>query len=275
MASSMGERIKKNKSLEDRLAAVEKFVSILKWSGSLLTIFGLSAGGVLWFGYNGLKEQEIKIRKDFSGLQKEYCEAQENINRLRAENADTFASALDKYDRMSESYLELRKNVTKASEESSVALEKAGNLVLSVEQACDAAARAEKTVADNKKLLEESRVIAEKVTAIGVTVQESQLALEEFVAKRLNEQTKKSTQVVTFTVEITGSSVTCSFVDGVSAPYSRKISGAFAETVVTVPESSICIVKVSGPFCTIKIKRLLQGRVIVEGGGSSCTVKYI
>lgn len=268
-------RVKKNKSIEDRIVALEKFVSMLKLGGSLLTILGLSAGGLLWLGYNGLKEQEAKIRNDYFELQKEYCDAKDNITRLRAENADAFAAALVKYDSMAETYSELREKVSTASAESLEALEKAGNLVASVEQACDAAARAERAVVDNKKLLEESRVFAEKVNAIGVTVQESQHALEEFVATKLNNHQEEAAPATKFTVEITGSSVTCDFIDGVSVPYSRKISGSFAKTIVTVPENSICIVKVSGSFCTIKVKKSLQGRVIVEGGGGSCSVKYI
>ena len=274
MASSMGERIKKNKSLEDRIAAVEKFVFVLKLGGSFLTFLGLSAGGLLWFGYNGLKEQEVKIHNDFSRLRQEYCEAKDNINRLRAENADIFATTLGKYDKMAESYLELRKNVTKASEESSVALEKAGNLVVSVEQARDAAARAEKTVLDNNKILAESRAIAEKVNSTGISVQESQRALEEYIATNICDISRFAQQDTRFTVEITGYNATCSFISGISVPYSRKISGSYSNTVVVVPEDSLCIVKVSGSYCKITIDKSLQGRVIVEGDGRSCEVTY-
>lgn len=274
MKGRITESSKKSKSIEDRLAEVEKVVSAVKLGGAILSILGISLGGALWIGYSGLKNQEIEMRTKLTGLQKEYREAQDHINKLRTENADVFAAAIDKYDKMAESYLELRKNVTKASNESSMALEKAGSLVASVEQACDAAARAEKAVADNNKILDESRVIAEKVNAIGVAAQESQHALEEYIATKFDDKLHSAQQSTQFTVEITGYSATCSFIKGVSVPYSRKISGSFTDTVVVVPENSICIVKVSGSYCEIKIEKSLQGQVIVEGKGHSCEVTY-
>ena len=243
--------------------------------GTVLAAFGLTGGGLLWMGYSGLKNREVTIRNDLLGLQNEYQEALTNINKLKSENAQLFSSALDKYDRISESYLQLRQNVTKAAEASSLALDKAGNLALSVDQANKAARKAEESTEESKKILQEARAIAQKTLATGTVVQESQRAIEEFVATHLSANEKYKAELVKFEITITGSSVTCSFIDGVSVPYSRKISGNFADTTVVVPKDSVCVVKVSGNFCKMRISKSLQGRVVVENSGSSCEVIYL
>lgn len=262
------------KGLDDRIKALEKFQGLIRTIGIVLAFLGLSGGGVLWYGYACLKDRESMMRKDLAALQKEYQEALVNINKLKSESAALFSSALDKYDKMSESYLQLRKSVTRAAEESSLALENAGNFTSSVEQAKKAAVKAEGATEESKKILQESRVMAQKILATSTVVQESQRAIEEFVATRLKAAQNPKTEPATFEIEITGSSVTCSFVEGVSVPYSRKISGSFADTIVVVPKDSVCVVKVKGNFCDIKISKSLQGRVVVESSGSSCDVTY-
>ena len=264
----------KLKDLDGRIRALEKFQRQVLTIGTVLAALGLTGGGLLWMGYSGLKNREVTIRNDFQGLQKEYQEALTNINKLKSENAQLFSSTIDKYDKISESYLQLRQNVTKAAEESSLALDKAGNLALSVEQANKAAMKAEESTEESKKILQESRAIAQKTVATSTVVQESQRAIEEFVATHLSANENSKVELPKFEISITGSSVTCSFVEGVSVPYSRKISGNFADTTVVVPKDSVCVVKVSGNFCKIKISKSLQGRVVVENSGASCGVTY-
>lgn len=262
------------KGLDGRIRVLEKFQRNVLMIGTVLAALGLTGGGLLWMGYRGLKNREVTIRNDLLGLQKEYQEALTNINKLKSENAQLFSSALDKCDKISESYLQLRQNVTKAAEESSLALDKAGNLALSVEQANKAARKAEESTEESKKILQETRAIAQTTLATSTVVQESQRAIEEFVATHLSANENSKAELAKFEIVITGSSVTCSFVEGVSVPYSRKISGNFANTTVVVPKDSVCVVKVSGNFCRIRISKSLQGRVVVENSGSSCEVIY-
>lgn len=262
--------------IESRIVAIEKGIKYFKLIGTCLAALGLSLGGVLWHGYGKLKESEASLSKDFANLQHEYFTAQEKINDLKAESARVFSSSLDRYDKMSESYLELRKNVTKASEEASLALTKAGDLSRAVVDSIRAAERSEKAMNENAKILEDVKNESKKASSSCVAIQDAQRALEEYLGKVIKDRsTEKSSAPSIFTVEISGSSSTCTFIDGVSVPYSRKISGSFSNSIVIVPENSVCIVKVRSAFCEVKIKQKLQGRVIVDSSGSSCDVRYI
>ena len=259
-------------SIENRLVAIEKMMFLVKIIGASFAIIGTSAGGILWYGYSKLKEREVLIRGDFEALQLEYQKARDNINALKAENSKIFSSALDKYDKMSESYLELRKNVTKASEVAALAFAKSGDLVQSVEQSKTAAEKSEKAVTDNYRILGETQEKYRQVVAVCAGMQETQRALEKYLAKKFQDTTKKT--ITSFTVDVSGSSSTCTFIAGESIPYSRSVGGSFTDTTIVVPPNSICIVKVRSSFSTIRIKKELQGRVIVENTGSSCDVKY-
>ena len=118
---------KSEKSLEDRVSSLEASMSRLLIAGGVLALFGLSAGGLLWSGYASLRDKEISVRNDFSQLEKDYAAAQENIASIKAENVRIFTEALDKYDKMSQSYLELRTKVLCANEAAEDALRKAGD----------------------------------------------------------------------------------------------------------------------------------------------------
>lgn len=92
--------------------------------------------------------------------------------------------------------------------------------------------------------------------------------LDEFVAKNLRLAPQK------FTVNVTGVMAECTFVDGVSVPYSRAVAGKMAKALVVVPPGCVCIARPIGKMCELRIQSKIRDRVIVEGGGKMSEVKY-
>ncbi len=254
---------------EKRLKALEKTMSILKVGGIVLTVIGISAGGLLWKGYDALKKREQAVFDDYSKLQDMYQDALKEINSLKAENAKVFSNSLDKFDKMSESYLELRQKVTLASEEASTAMHKAGDLSQAVELACKAARAADAAAKDNARILGEVKNKALQVEAVSAAARESQRALEVFLSDKITKRSNKPFEIV-----FSGFNSTCTFMEGASLPYSRKIHGDHLSSVVIVPPDEACVVKLSGDHCRVRIQAKLQGRVIVDGGGFNSHIEY-
>lgn len=257
------------KSLEKRITTIEKSMLVLKVGGIVLAVIGISAGGVLWKGYGTLKEKEQSVFNDYVKLQDTYQEALQQINSLKAENAKVFSSSLDKFDKMSESCLELRQKVTTASEEASKAMQKAGNLVKAVELACESAKKADEAAKDNARILDEVKNKSAQIEALSTSVRESQRALEVYLADKISHRSNKPFEIV-----FSGFCSTCTFFEGASVPYSRKIQGDNLSSVVAVPPGESCVVKFDGDNCCIRIQSKLQGRVIVDGGGFNSRVEY-
>ena len=254
---------------EKRLTSLEKAMFVLKVGGIVLAVIGISAGGLLWKGYDVLKEKEQTVFSDYSRLQDMYQEALKEINALKAENAKVFSSSLDKFDKMSESYLELRQKVTLASEEASKAMHKAGDLSKAVELACKSAETADAAAKDNARILEEVKTKALRVEALSKAACESQRALEVFLSDKFSKRNNKPFEIV-----FSGFNSTCTFMEGASVPFSRNIHGDHLSSVVIVPPDETCVVKLRGDHCRVRIQAKLQGRVIVDGGGFNSHVEY-
>lgn len=264
----------REQGLDKRVTSIEKDMFILKVGGVVLAVLGISAGGILWKGYDALKEKEQAVFNDYDRIQDTYQEALRQINSLKAENAKVFSSSLDKFDKISESYLELRQKVTEASEEASKAMKKAGDLSKAVELAAKSAQVADAAAKANAQILEDVKNKALQVEALSTSACESQRALEAFLSLKLAALNSKQTSNKPFEIVFSGFNSTCTFVEGASIPYSRKISGDHISSVVTVPPNEVCVVKLNGDHCHVRIQARLQGRVIVEGGGFNSRVEY-
>lgn len=271
-----------NDGLDERVAKLERAYRIIQLVGVVLGIFGISSGAILWYGYSSLKDKESEIKNDYNklcldsqkaadritGIWEKIGEAEKDFCALKKDNAKILSDALDKYSALSDAYLELKEKVTKANEAASTALSRAGELIAAVETATSAAAKSENASQSNAAILKQSQGVAQEIKASFSAMQDSQRTLEAYLSSKILDKERE------FTVEITGSSSNCSFISGASIPYSRKIGGSFSKSVVVVPKGSICKVKVTASFCDLTIQKELQGRVIVEGNGSSCEVRY-
>lgn len=271
-----------NDGLDERVAKLERAYRIIQLVGVVLGIFGISGGAILWYGYSSLKDKESEIKNDYNklcldsqkaadritGIWEKIGEAEKDFCALKKDNAKILSDALDKYSALSDAYLELKEKVTKANEAASTALSRAGELIAAVETATSAAAKSENASQSNAAILKQAQGVAQEIKASFSAMQDSQRALEAYLSSKILDKERE------FTVEITGSSSNCSFISGESIPYSRKIGGSFSKSVVVVPKGSICKVKVTASFCDLTIQKELQGRVIVEGNGSSCEVRY-
>ena len=272
-----------NGGLDIRVSKLESVYRRIQFVCVALGVLGISGGTILWYGYSSLKDKEREIRNDYNKLwldsQKaadritdiweKISDAEKDFCALKKDNAKVLSDALDKYSALSDAYIELKGKVTKANDVASTALSRAGELIISVEKAASAAAKSENASQTNVVILKQTQKVATEVKASFAAMQDSQRALEAYLSGKIADKERE------FTVEISGSSTHCSFVSGESIPYSRKIGGSFSRSVVVVPKNSICRVKVSASFCDISIQRELQGRVIVEGSGSSCSVRYM
>ena len=54
------------KNTDMQVAALEKDMFVLKVGGIVLAVIGISAGGILWKGYDTLKEKEQSVFNDYA-----------------------------------------------------------------------------------------------------------------------------------------------------------------------------------------------------------------
>ena len=266
---------KSEKSLEDRISSLEASMSRLLIAGGVLALFGLSAGGLLWSGYASLRDKEISVRNDFSQLEKDYAAAQENIASIKAENVRIFTEALDKYDKMSQSYLELRTKVLCANEAAEDALRKAGDLTKAVGLAKESADQSAAIANKNATILSDVRTQAQQIGTACTLVRDMQSAMEAYLADKLKQlDGQRAVKMATFEVSVTGFQSTCTFVNGKSIPYPRTIGGSYSNSTVVVPENSVCLVKTIGSYSEVRIHESIRDRVIVETKGFQNRVSY-
>lgn len=79
-------KFRKGTNLESRIKSLEFTRRWLVLCGGLLSLFGLSLGGMLYNGYCLLKEREAELRSDFSGVKTEYIAATNDLAAMKAES---------------------------------------------------------------------------------------------------------------------------------------------------------------------------------------------
>lgn len=255
--------------LEDRVKKLELHISFVKRGAFVLALFGASAGGLLWHGYQSLKDEAEKVKSQYESVKQDCALARQAVVDVKAESAKVMASSLEEYEKLAAANLELRKTALKANTDALEAIERAGQLSVAVATATASSSKAEKAVEENAKILNEIKKMGQEASAIGSGVREAQRALEAYLAKRIPVNNVKS-----FIVEVTGFHATCSFVAGESIPYQRRIAADYSSSVVVVPLNTICIVKVTGDYCRMCIQSQIKNRVIVEGNGFSLKTSY-
>lgn len=256
-------------NLEDRVKKLELHILFVKWGAFVLALFGVTAGGLLWSGYQSLKDEAEKVKSQYESIQQDCALARQNVIDVKTESAKVMATSLEEYEKLAAANLELRKTALKANADALEAIELAGQLSVAVATATASSSKAEKAVEENARILNEIRKMGQEAPAIGSGVREAQRALEAYLAKRMPSQ-----NVQRFIVEVTGFQAKCSFVTGESIPYQRRIAADYSNSVVVVPLNSICIVKVTGDYCRICIQSQIKDRVIVEGNGFSLKTSY-
>lgn len=256
-------------NLEDRVKKLELHISFVKWGAFVLALFGASAGGLLWCGYQSLKDEAEKVKSQYESVKQDCALARQTVVDVKTESAKVMASSLEEYEKLAAANLELRKTAFKANADALEAIERAGQLSVAVATATASSSKAEKAVEENAKILNEIKKMGQEASAIGSGVREAQRALEAYLAKRMPPQNVQS-----FIVEVTGFQATCSFVAGESIPYQRRIAADYSSSVVVVPLNTVCIVKVTGDYCRICIQSQIKNRVIVEGNGFSLKTSY-
>ena len=255
--------------LEDRVKKLELHISFVKRGAFVLALFGASAGGLLWHGYQSLKDEAEKVKSQYESVKQDCALARQAVVDVKTESAKVMASSLEEYEKLAAANLELRKTALKANTDALEAIERAGQLSVAVATATASSSKAEKAVEENAKILNEIKKMGQEASAIGSGVREAQRALEAYLAKRIPVNNVKS-----FIVEVTGFHATCSFVAGESIPYQRRIAADYSSSVVVVPLNTICIVKVTGDYCRMCIQSQIKNRVIVEGNGFSLKTSY-
>ena len=255
--------------LEDRVKKLELHFSFVKWGAFVLALFGVSAGGLLWRGYQSLKDEAEKVKSQYDSVKQDCALARQAVVDVKTESAKVMATSLEEYEKLSAANLELRKTAFKANADALEAIERAGQLSVAVATATASSSKAEKAVEENARILNEIKKMGQEASAIGSGVREAQRALEAYLAKRIPNQ-----NIQKFTVDISGFQATCSFVDGESIPYQRSIAADYSSSVVVVPVNTVCIVKVTGDYCRICIQSRIKNRVIVEGNGFSLKTSY-
>ena len=255
--------------LEDRVKKLELHLSFVKWGAFVLALFGVSAGGLLWRGYQSLKDEAEKVKSEYDSVKQDCALARQAVVDVKTESAKVMATSLEEYEKLSAANLELRKTAFKANADALEAIERAGQLSVAVATATASSSKAEKAVEENARILNEIKKMGQEASAIGSGVREAQRALEAYLAKRIPNQ-----NIQKFTVDISGFQATCSFVDGESIPYQRSIAADYSSSVVVVPVNTVCIVKVTGDYCRICIQSRIKNRVIVEGNGFSLKTSY-
>ena len=255
--------------LEDRVEKLELHISFVKWGAFVLALFGVSAGGLLWRGYQSLKDEAEKVKSQYESVKQDCALARQAVVDVKTESAKVMATSLEEYEKLAAANLELRKTAFKANADALEAIERAGQLSVAVATATASSSKAEKAVEENAKILNEIKKMGQEASAIGSGVREAQRALEAYLAKRIPSQ-----NIEKFTVDISGFQATCSFVDGQSIPYQRSIAADYSSSVVVVPVNTVCIVKVTGDYCRICIQSQIKNRVIVEGNGFSLKTSY-
>jgi len=255
--------------LEDRVKKLELHISLVKRGAFVLALFGASAGGLLWHGYQSLKDEAEKVKSQYESVKQDCALARQAVVDVKTESAKVMASSLEEYEKLAAANLELRKTALKANTDALEAIERAGQLSVAVATATASSSKAEKAVEENAKILNEIKKMGQEASAIGSGVREAQRALEAYLAKRIPVNNVKS-----FIVEVTGFHATCSFVAGESIPYQRRIAADYSSSVVVVPLNTICIVKVTGDYCRMSIQSQIKNRVIVEGNGFSLKTSY-
>ena len=256
-------------NLEDRVEKLELHISFLKWGAFVLALFGASAGGLLWSGYQSLKDEAEEVRSQYESVKQDCALARQNVLDVKTESAKVMATSLEEYEKLAVANLELRKTALKANADALEAIERAGQSSVAVATATASSSKAERAVEENAKILNEIKKMGQEASAIGSGVREAQRALEAYLARRIPSQ-----GIQKFTVDISGFQATCSFVDGESIPYQRSIAASHSNSVVVVPPNTVCIVKVTGSHCRICIQSAIKDRVIVEGSGFSLKTSY-
>ena len=256
-------------NLEDRVKKLELHRLFVKWCAFVWALFRVTAGGLLWSGYQSLKDEAEKVKSQYESIQQDCALARQNVIDVKTESAKVMATSLEEYEKLAAANLELRKTALKANADALEAIELAGQLSVAVATATASSSKAEKAVEENARILNEIRKMGQEASAIGSGVREAQRALEAYLAKRMPSQ-----NVQRFIVEVTGFQAKCSFVTGESIPYQRRIAADYSNSVVVVPLNSICIVKVTGDYCRICIQSQIKDRVIVEGNGFSLKTSY-
>lgn len=262
----MGE---KKKSLEERIASLERLRWIVGVGIASFAVLGITAGSLLKVGYDGLKDREVEIRKEFERLFVESRTVAEQHNRLKEENIRIVQDAVDRCAKAADAVMELRRKITSVSDVAEQARNKSGELLEAVRRASEAAEVSKKAEAENKKLLQSVQASQAKVELACRNLEATQKAFEAYVSKRMaNPQNEK------FTITISGFSSSYTFREGDSVPFSRTFSGSHGSGIVIVPRGSICIVKICSSHCTVNIEKKLEGRVIVESSGFDSSVRY-
>lgn len=219
-------KFRKGINLEARIKSLELTRRWLVLCGGLLSLFGLSLGGMLYNGYCLLKEREAELRSDFSRVTMEYISATNDLAAVRAESQSTAMTVAKKCEELTGLCSEI---VRKA--------ETANELVEEIGSDCRLA-------------------------------QDMIRNLDEYVAKSLKTPPQR------FTVDVSGIMAKCTLVDGVGVPYSRTVAGKRANALVVVPSGCVCVVRLSGKMCRIRIQSKIRDRVIVENGGKMGKVEY-
>ena len=101
--------------LEDRVKKLELHISFVKRGAFVLALFGASAGGLLWHGYQSLKDEAEKVKSQYESVKQDCALARQAVVDVKTESAKVMASSLEEYEKLAAANLELRKTALKAN----------------------------------------------------------------------------------------------------------------------------------------------------------------